>query len=411
MSFIEYFSQLPAEKEKVYKQNLDNNSIYARIILEHLPRELGAHLKNSEIVVRPSVGKGNYADIPWICLLSNNLNISPSPQKGIYIVLLFNKTGDSFYLTLNQGITNFNDMRLGPKRKKEFIARTVAYFQSELKNSLLDEHEFTTNPIDLGESVSVLAKGYVQTTIISKKYNISSFDEEDFYASLSDLLHEYNEIIDHVGDKTYDDVIELINPVEGIESVDEALEEINHALRESFIENRDVKKTLVKVEKGKLRTNKYSKLVGERINKKTDYIKQAKEALQIGLKGEELALEIERNRVLGLNLNPDEHVKWCSVESDSYGYDIESIDYKEGSLVKIYIEVKASKGIKDTPFFVSSNEVEVSKRKRDSYRVFRIFDITSIMPKYYIADGEIEDNFYLDPVTFSARYKYEVVSA
>jgi Domain of unknown function (DUF3578). len=410
MSFIEHFRQLPAEKKKSQGQRLDSNSTYASIMLEHLPQELGAHLKNSEIIVRPSVGKGNYADIPWICLLSNNLNISPSPQKGIYIVLLFNKTGDSFYLTLNQGITNFNDMRLGAKRKREFIERTVMYFQNELKNSLLDHHKFITTPIDLGENVSSLAKGYIQTTIVSKKYEVSSFDEEDFYASLSDLLFEYNEIIDHIGDKTYDDVIELINPIEGIESVDEALEEINNVLRESFIENRDVKKTLVKVEKGKLRTNKYSRLVGERISKKTDYIKQAKETLQIGLKGEELALEIERNRVLNLSLNPDEYVKWCSVESDSYGYDIESVDYKDGNLVKIYIEVKSSKGIKDTPFFVSTNEVEVSKRKKEAYRVFRIFDITSIMPKYYIADGEIEENFYLDPVTFSARYKYEVVS-
>lgn len=91
--------------------------------------------------------------------------------------------------------------------------------------------------------------------------------------------------------------------------------------------------------------------------------------------------------------------------------DIESVDYKGNELVKIYIEVKSTKDVKDTSFFVSKNEVEVSKTKKDQYRIFRIFDLTSIAPKYYIADGEIEDNFYLDPITYSATYKYDIVTA
>lgn len=120
---------------------------------------------------------------------------------------------------------------------------------------------------------------------------------------------------------------------------------------------------------------------------------------------------MERKRLLDLNLNPNDYIKWRSVESDSYGYDIESVDYKGNELVKIYIEVKSTKDVKDTSFFVSKNEVEVSKTKKDQYRIFRIFDLTSIAPKYYIADGEIEDNFYLDPITYSATYKYDIVTA
>ena len=50
------------------------------------------------------------------------------------------------------------------------------------------------------------------------------------------------------------------------------------------------------------------------------------------------------------------------------------------------------------------------KKSKNNTRIFRIFDITSIAPKYYIADGELEDNFYLDPVTFSATYKYDVIA-
>ena len=97
-----------------------------------------------------------------------------------------------------------------------------------------------------------------------------------------------------------------------------------------------------------------------------------------------------------------------STESDSYGYDIESVDYKNGSLEKIFIEVKATKDIRDNPFFISKNELETSNQKADKYRVLRIYDIRSVTPKYYFADGNIEENFYIDPVTYSARYKYDV---
>src|SRR5690606_24724403 len=150
----------------------------------------------------------------------------------------------------------------------------------------------------LGEYVSNLAKGYIQTTIISKKYIINEFDENDFYDSLSALIHEYDEIVAHIGSKSYDDVIALINPQENLETVTTALEEINQVLKEEFVENRDIRKTPIKVDKGALRSNKYTRITQERIYKKTDYIKQAKEQYQIGLKGEELALEIERNRLL-----------------------------------------------------------------------------------------------------------------
>jgi len=53
--------------------------------------------------------------------------------------------------------------------------------------------------------------------------------------------------------------------------------------------------------------------------------------------------------------------------------------------------------------------VNVSKDKKEQYRIFRIFDITSRMSKYYIAVGEIKDNFYLYVVTYSATYKYSFI--
>lgn len=360
------------------------------------------------IVVKPSVGQGNYADVPWICLLSTNPSISPSPQKGIYIVLLFNKQGNSFYLTLSQGITNFKKMELKTREMDKVILSTVEYFQEELKQEFVQRYKFSTDEMDLGENISNLAKGYIKTTIISKRYNVENFNEDDFYHSLSGLLFEYNEIIDHIAEKSYDDVISLISPSTNITTFDIALEKINESLKTDFVEFRDLTQVPVMVSRGALRPNKYEKLTRERIVKKIDYIQQAKEQQWTGLKGEELVLKLEEKRLEALGLDTNNLIKWSASESDSYGYDIESVDYRDGELVKIFIEVKSSKDYRDTSFFFSKKELEVSLQKKNNYRVYRIFDIKAIAPKYYIVDGQIEDNFYLDPVTFSARYKYEV---
>ncbi|MDY0346618.1 MAG: DUF3578 domain-containing protein [Acholeplasma sp.] len=408
MEFKDLFQRLEREKAKTDKKRVSSNPEYDNIILKDMPNLLRDFIQHNEIIVKPSVGLGNYADIPWICLLSKNTSISPNAKKGLYIVILFNKTGDSFYLALSQGITNFKSMGLSSKEARIKIVSTVNYFQNELPEDIISKHGFTTNPMDLGINLSTLAKGYIQTTIISKEFKATTFNQNDFDKSLTALLVEYDEIISHIGNKSYDDVINLISPIDTTQPLDKALESINNVLKDEYIENRDLSKSPIKVKKGIARNNRYRKITQPKIFSKTDYIKQAKEQHQTGLKGEQLALEIERKRIQELGVDPDKHIKWCSVESDSFGYDFESVDYFNGELKKIYVEVKASKDVKDTAFFLSKNELEVSKMKKKYYRVFRIYDITSITPKYYYADGMIEENFFIDPVTFSARYKYEV---
>lgn len=408
MNFGSYFKKFSNEKTKAIGEKVDSNSLYYQLVMKNMASDLRSYIRNDNIIVKPSVGQGNYADIPWICLLSTNASISPSAQKGIYIVLLFSKKGDSFYLALSQGITNFRNMGLKPKELNKHIGNTVNYFQEELPRELLTDYGFSKEKINLGKNISNLARGYIKTTIISKEYQVKTFNQEDFYRSLYRLVLEYEEIIVHIGNKSYDDVIALINPKENIETVDYALEEIHSVLKEEFVENRDISRTPIMVKKGDLKVNKYSRITQKRIYKKIDYLKQAREQYQTGLIGERLALELERKRLLELGLEPENYIKWCSIESDSYGYDFETVDIKDNKLTKIYVEVKSSKDIKDTSFFVSKNEVEEAKNKKGSYRIFRIFDLTSIAPKYYYADGELEDNFFLDPVTFSARYKYEV---
>jgi hypothetical protein len=408
MGFKELFNELSQEKEKTYKKRVGYNPNYDNIIHKKMTFDINSHIQNDGIILKSSVGITNYAHIPWICLLSSNPSISRSAKKGIYIVILFNKTGDSLYIALSQGFTHFKEMQISNTEQNELISMSVSYFQQELKGEIIDRHHFSFAPIDLGDFVGPLGNGYIKTTILSKRFSNINFDEGDFYRSLSALISEYEDIIMHFGNRSYDEVIDIITNRTDIESIDRALENLEKEIKDNFVEYRDVKHKPIYVNKGDLRTNKFLKITQGRIRKKVDYLKLARDNYQTGIIGEKLALVIERDRLIDMGIDPDQYVKRVSVESDSFGYDIESVDIRNGRLEPIYIEVKATKVMTDISFFVSKNELEVSRQKNESYRVIRIFDITSIAPKYYFADGHIEENFYLDPVTYSAIYKFEV---
>lgn len=410
MGFKELFIEFSKEKTKTIKRNVGYNQVYDNIVMKKMPQEIEGQLKNTDIIIKRSVGMTQYAHIPWICLMSSNPRIARSAQKGIYVVILFTKDGSSFYLALSQGYTHFKEMAVTPKQRDDLMLETLKYFQNEIRYSNLSQYGFTKNPIDLGQNVTALGKGYVQTTILSKKYDVESFDEKDFYNSLEILLQEYDDIIMHFEGKSYDEVIDIITNQTNFESLDVALENIEKDIRDNFVEYRDMSHKPIEVTKGERRSNRFSKIRQNVIRKKADYLKLARENFQTGTLGEKIALKIERERVSQLGLDPDRYITRVSIESDSFGYDIESIDIQNNELVKIYIEVKATKDITDSAFFVSKNELEISKQKGNAYRILRIFDITSIIPKYYIAIGKIEDNFYLDPTTYRAIYKFEVTT-
>lgn len=58
-------------------------------------------------------------------------------------------------------------------------------------------------------------------------------------------------------------------------------------------------------------------------------------------------------------------------EGDGTGFDIQSFD-SEGN--KIFIEVKTTKGRKNSTFFVTRNELERSKIEKDKYYIYRLYN-------------------------------------
>lgn len=112
-----------------------------------------------------------------------------------------------------------------------------------------------------------------------------------------------------------------------------------------------------------------------------------KELQFIGDIGEIIAYYFEIDRLKSIGLS--KYVKLVEHTSVShghgFGYDIKSFDYckKEKKVVEIYIEVKTTKNNKINKFSLSKNEYEFYTENKESFRIYRVFDI-------YESDNSIE---------------------
>lgn len=85
-------------------------------------------------------------------------------------------------------------------------------------------------------------------------------------------------------------------------------------------------------------------------------------------------------------------------EGDGAGYDIYS--FTESGIPK-FIEVKTTRGAADTPFYMTSNEVNFSREHRGHYHLYRVFNYRrdsngNASGQVYIETGCVEDSFNLE---------------
>lgn len=114
--------------------------------------------------------------------------------------------------------------------------------------------------------------------------------------------------------------------------------------------------------------------------------KQAERLAEIGNKGELYIMKKEQEKLSSLGIKSKKYPKHIALKSDSYGYDIASLDENKN---KILIEVKTttrSKG--DThsrQFFLTSNEYKVYKENKSQYKLYRVYDIENL-PSFEVLD-------------------------
>lgn len=138
-----------------------------------------------------------------------------------------------------------------------------------------------------------------------------------------------------------------------------------------------------------------------------DYEKEARKYKQLGDRGEYIVMQAETERVkeeLGITLaKAKKLVKRVSLESDSYGYDILSVN-KDGS--NRYIEVKATrKECGDMDFYYTANELETAKKYGDDYYIYIVYEITTKYPKIWTLKNPFcnKESLELKPVKYKVR--------
>ena len=134
-----------------------------------------------------------------------------------------------------------------------------------------------------------------------------------------------------------------------------------------------------------------------------DYSARESRNRNLGLRGEEFVLEVERQRLSSLgreDLVTD--IEWTSsVKGDGAGYDIRSFQGKTDE--ELFIEVKTTNAGKYQPFLITSNEVAFSDKNRGSYSLYRVFDFRE-EPNIFVLDGLITNHVNVIPQVLRASF-------
>ena len=148
-----------------------------------------------------SIGKGNRAEVPWIATFYTKL--TTSAQHGVYIVLLYKADMSGVYLTLNQGITKYEDIF---KRKKGRIE--AAKMARRLQTAVPKPDGFSRDAIDLVAN-GHFGRGYEAACIFQRRYDFADPlpSNSEFAQHFNELLRAYESVIDIIGQRTADDYI------------------------------------------------------------------------------------------------------------------------------------------------------------------------------------------------------------
>jgi 5-methylcytosine-specific restriction enzyme A len=140
--------------------------------------------------VRGTAGQVNrrFTLIPYITILRPEITLSPN--KGLYIVLLFHQELDCVWLSLNQGFQQFSD-RYGLRGARTALANA----SNLLSLALSPIPGFQAGPIDLGASYP-FGKGYEAGAIVSKRYELPPATDiaEQLRTDLNRLLDLYDSV-------------------------------------------------------------------------------------------------------------------------------------------------------------------------------------------------------------------------
>jgi Domain of unknown function (DUF3883) len=139
-----------------------------------------------------------------------------------------------------------------------------------------------------------------------------------------------------------------------------------------------------------------------RMLRKFDAAERDQRNRNLGLKGEELIFHSERSRLAIENPKLVEKIRWVSKEDgDGAGFDILSFD-KSGQ--ERLLEVKTTVGGRTTPFYISRNELSLSRERPLEFRLIRLYDFAQDARAFELAPP-LESFVSLEPQNYVARFQ------
>lgn len=164
-------------------------------------REVDTH----RYTVFASVGKGRWAEVPWIGVFDKS--VTSSAQDGIYVVYLFAADMSGVYLSLNQGWTRYEEQfGLAAGRKK---AREAALSWRRLTMPHLGG--LSPDDIDLKSRVK-RPVGYMAGHICGQYYPCEAMpSHEDLRADLAGLLVIYRRLVSLLRHQRVDFILDRLS--------------------------------------------------------------------------------------------------------------------------------------------------------------------------------------------------------
>lgn len=210
----ELFERVLNEYKSARNENFVGHPI-ATILRNKIPEELKEHTGNSDkYKVSGSAGQGNWTYSPWVAIM--NREITETPQKGYYLVYLFQEDMEGVYLSLNQGMTEIKNQN-GSNKTKEILRSKAIEFREKL-----GEYPDLLKSIDLkainSPSNSVF---YEEGNIYAKYYDLENLPSDNIFINdLKMFLNLYDSIVDDNMD------LEIIKDQNEIENAQEQFLEI-----------------------------------------------------------------------------------------------------------------------------------------------------------------------------------------
>ena len=261
--------------------------------------------------------------------------------------------------------------------------------------------------------VQAMKESRNRSAIENKHQNISAILKEmgmpiiDGYKPLSN--YQRNILPDVVGATMaqHKDIQQLIKQINQQPVTVPTVEDILQSLvaapkpREDSAENKQAKKTQDETAEA-CRANNPAYEAKRYVPPKKDYLAQEAINQALGLKGEEYVVNYEKARLIfeGKESLADK-IEHISLEEDRVGYDIHS--YNANGKDR-FIEVKTTNYDRYSRFYISPNELKVSKKLGENYHLYRVFNFKA-SPKLFISQGCLESGYNLSPSAYIANIK------